>query len=92
MGYFSIGVFIILIWSNYRPQKFGESPEDFLVVSFVFFLWGLSGFTMVKNMESLQADLIGFFLWKLPMVLITVGCWIFAVLSLYKFVAMLVVK
>ncbi len=90
MTFFFSGIGISLIWIDYQPKEFGESPADYLVGSFVCFLWGLSGFVVAKNMESSKIDFWGFLNWKLPMILIMIACWALAVLSLYKFVAMMV--
>jgi len=90
MIYVFSGIFISIAWSTYQPKGFGENELDYLIGSFVCFLWGLSGFVIVRNMESSEADLWGFLNWKLPMVVIMVGCWTLAVLSLYKFLVMIV--
>ncbi|MEP7136712.1 MAG: hypothetical protein ABI904_17430 [Chloroflexota bacterium] len=90
MLYFFSGIFILITWTSYQPKVFGENQFDYLVGSFAFFLWGLSGFVVARNMESSKADLWGFLNWKLPMILIAVACWALAVLSLYKFAVILV--
>ena len=89
MLYLFSGIFIAIFWISNQPKGFGENQLDYLVGSFVCFLWGLSGFVIARNMESSKADLWGFLNWKLPMILIMVACWTLAVLSLYKFASMM---
>lgn len=72
MASFFIGIFTALIWSSYRPQRLEDT--DYLVGFFVCLLWGFSGFVMTRNLQSSQADLPGFIRWKLPMIVIMVGC------------------
>jgi len=90
LGYFFLGILVIMIWSTIHPQKLGDSLEDYLIASLVGFLWGLSGFVMVTNMESSKPDLWGFLNWKLPMILLMLVCWVAAAWSLYKFFIMMI--
>lgn len=83
------GIFISIAWVSYQPKEFGENQLDYLIGSFVCFLWGLSGFIIVRNMESAKTDLWGFLNWKLPMILVMIACWALSALSLYKFVVMM---
>jgi hypothetical protein len=89
MLYIFAGIGIIMIWSNFQLEKFGESPIDFLIACLVCILWGLAGFVVARNMESEKKDWWGFLNWKLPMILIAAACWILAIVSLYKFIVVL---
>ena len=88
--YIFLGFGIIMISANFIKHEFGESPSDFLIICVVCVIWGFAGFVVAKNMEVEKKDWWGFLNWKLPMILITVICWIFAVVSLYKFFVMIV--
>jgi hypothetical protein len=87
--YFFVGVGIIVVSANFIKHEFWESPIDFLISFVVSVIWGFAGFVVAKNMEGEKKDWWGFLNWKLPMILITVACWTFAVYSLYKFFSMI---
>jgi hypothetical protein len=88
--YIFIGGGIMLIWFNFQHHKFGENPVDYLVVCIACVLFGLASFVVARNMESEEADWFGFLNWKLPMILLAAGSWIFAIISLYKFFVMII--
>ncbi len=91
VSYFFIGIGIIMIWTNFNDNSFGESPIDYLVACFVCILWGLAGFVSAKNMEIENKDWWNFLNWKLPMILMAIVFWSLAVVSLYKFFVMIIV-
>lgn len=86
-----LGGGIIIVSADFIKHEFGESPIDFLIAFVVSVLWGSAGFIAVQNMDGEKKDWWGFLNWKLPMILITVACWSFAVYSLYKFFFMIFV-
>jgi hypothetical protein len=88
---FSFGGGIIMVSANFIKHEFGKSPIDFLIAFVVSVIWGFAGFIVAQNMEGDKKDWWGFLNWKLPMILITVACWSFAVYSLYKFFFMVFV-
>jgi hypothetical protein len=90
MIYLFTGIAISLVWVRYQPKGLGANQLDYLVWALVCFLWGLSFFVLWKNMETSKAEILRFLSWKLPMILLTIALWTLTVLSLYKFVVMIV--
>jgi hypothetical protein len=88
VGYFFIGVIIVLIWTNNRPLHWKNA--DYLIGFFVCLLWGYAAFVTNQNMGSMKSDWFGFFRWKLPMIVIMVGFWGLAAWLLYKFMIMII--
>jgi hypothetical protein len=88
--YFLIGVGIIMVSVKFIKHEFWSNPVGFLIAFLVSVMWGLAFFVIVKNIEGEKKDWWGFINWKLPIILVTVACWGFAVFSLYKFFAMII--
>jgi hypothetical protein len=86
---FLVGLSAGAIELSYHPQKYSGSADSWLVF-FPCFFFGLGGFIFTFFGEAPQEGVLGFILWKLPMLGVMIVFWLLAFWSLYDFVVVIV--